>query len=126
MSESEQITAQEEALRNAIVTMAVESWRFGRVFDRLITKIDAGERERHENQLRWFFKKLEETLGLVEMKLVNIEGDRFDSGTAATPLNIEDFDAQDELMVEQMLEPIIMRKDSLIKMGTVMLRKVTK
>ena len=124
MSNSEQITVPEEALRNAIVVMAVESWRFSRVFDRLLTKLDAGERERHENQLRWFMKKMEETLTLVDMKLVNIEGHRFDPGTAATPLNIEDFGAQDVLMVEQMLEPIIMGKEGLVKMGTVTLRRV--
>ncbi|MCL2146747.1 MAG: hypothetical protein FWH52_02965 [Synergistaceae bacterium] len=126
MSNSEQVTAREETLRNAVITMAVESWRFGRAFDRLLTKLDVVEQERHKSQLRWFVKKLEETMNLAELKFVNIEGDRFDSGTAATPLNIEDFEAQDELMVEQMLEPIIMGKDGLIKMGTVMLRKVKK
>jgi len=124
MSSSEQITTYEEALRNAIVAMAVESWRFSRIFGRLLAKTDAVERERYENQLRWFIKKLEETLVLAEMNLVNIEGDCYDSGTAATPLNIEDFEAQDELIVEQMLEPIIIGKDGFMKMGTVMLRKV--
>ena len=126
VSGSKQITAPEETepLQEAIVAMSVESWRFGRVFDRLLTKLDAKERERHENQLRWFKKKLEETLASVEMKLVSIEGNRYDPGAAATPLNIEDFDAKDELMVEQMLEPIIMGKDGIVKMGTVILRKV--
>jgi hypothetical protein len=41
---------------------------------------------------------------------------------AATPLNIEEFDAKDALMVDQMLEPIIMGKDGLVKTGTVTLR----
>jgi hypothetical protein len=44
---------------------------------------------------------------------------------AATPLNIEEFDANDALMVDQMIEPIIMGKEGLIKTGTVTLRKVT-
>jgi hypothetical protein len=43
---------------------------------------------------------------------------------AATPLNIEEFDTNDALMVDQMLEPIIMGKDGLVKAGTVILRKV--
>ena len=124
MINSEQIAIQEETLKSAIVIMAIESWRFGRAFDKLIAKTDAGEQERGKSQFRWFMKRLEEALSLVEMKLVNIEGQRFEPGTAASPLNIEDFDAKDELIVEQMLEPIIMGKDGIIKMGTVMLRKV--
>jgi hypothetical protein len=43
---------------------------------------------------------------------------------AATALNLEDFGADDVLIVDQMLEPIIMGKDELVRTGTVILRKV--
>jgi hypothetical protein len=104
--------------------MAVESWRFGRVFDRLLTKLDAGEQHRYKSQFRWFIKKVEEALEQAELRIVNVEGHPFDPGMAATPLNIEEFDAKDALMVDQMLEPIIMGKEGLVKTGTVTLRKV--
>jgi len=42
---------------------------------------------------------------------------------AATALNIADFGADDHLLVDQMLEPIIMGADGLVRAGTVMLRK---
>ena len=58
------------------------------------------------------------------MKLVNVEGHPFDPGMAATPLNIEEFDANDALIVDQMIEPIIMGKEGLVKTGTVTLVKV--
>lgn len=111
-------------MREAVIRMAVESWRFGRVFDRLLTKLDAGERNRYESQYRWFIKKVEEALEQVGLRIVNVEGQHFDPGIAATPLNVEEFDPKDTLMVDQMLEPIIMGKDSLVKTGTVTLRKV--
>ena len=38
--------------------------------------------------------------------------------------NIDEFDVKDALMVDQMLEPIIMGKEGLVKSGTVTLRKV--
>ena len=87
-------------------------------------KLDAGEQNRYAGQLRWFVKKIEESLAEVELRIVNVEGHPFDPGIAATPLNIEDFAADDSLMVDQMLEPIIMGKDGLLKTGTVTLRKV--
>ena len=126
MSNTEQIPEPDEVLRNAIVEMTVVSWRFGRAFARLLSKLDFGDRERYESQLRWFTKKLEETLALAEMKLLNIEGQPFDPGTAATPLNIEDFDSKDILIIEQMIEPIILGKEGIIRAGNVILRRVEK
>ena len=31
--------------------MAIETWRFERVADRLLTKLDAGEQQRYRNQV---------------------------------------------------------------------------
>ena len=87
-------------------------------------KLDAGEQSRYKSQFRWFLKKVEESLVEADLRLVNVEGHPFDPGMAATPLNIEEFDASDTLMVDQMLEPIIMGKEGLVKTGTVTLRKV--
>jgi len=63
MADSEQTTTTPEAMRDAVISMAVESWRFGRVLDRLLTKLDAGEQNRYKNQFQWFpIKKVEEAL----------------------------------------------------------------
>ncbi|WP_319467013.1 hypothetical protein [uncultured Pseudodesulfovibrio sp.] len=113
-----------EELRQAVVEMATESWRFGRVFDRMLSKLDAGEQSRYKSQFRWFMKKVGEALEQAELKLVNVEEQPFDPGVAATPLNIDEFDESDALVVDQMLEPIIMGKAGLVKTGTVILRKV--
>ena len=43
---------------------------------------------------------------------------------AVSALNIEDFDAEDTLLIDQMVEPIIMGPDGLLRSGTVMLRKI--
>jgi hypothetical protein len=75
-------------------------------------------------RVRWFIKKVEEALEQAELRIVNVEGHPFDPGMAATPLNIEEFGDNDTLMVDQMLEPIIMGKEGLVKTGTVTLRKV--
>jgi hypothetical protein len=111
-------------VRESIVTMAVESWRFSKVYDRLLGKLDAGERGRYESQYRWFLKKIEESLHQAGLRLVSLEGQRFDSGMAATPLNIDEFDASDTLVIDQMLEPVIMSDQGLVKTGTVILRKI--
>lgn len=117
-------TGQSELLENLLLNIAVESWRFSRLFARVVNKLDAGEAGRYVNQLRYFLKRVEENLDAAGFKLVNVEGQLFDTGMAASALNIADFEPDDTLLVNQMLEPIIMGSDGLKKQGTVMLRKV--
>jgi hypothetical protein len=78
MSDSEQATTTPEAMRDAVISMAFESWRFGRVFDRLLMKLDAGEQNRYKSQFRWFIKKVEEALEQADLRIVNVEGQPFD------------------------------------------------
>lgn len=40
------------ALKAALLTIAVESWRFGRVIDGLLHRLDDGVRGRYERQSR--------------------------------------------------------------------------
>lgn len=124
MSEKEPQQPTTEALTQSLLDISIESWRFGKLFDRLLTKLDAGEQGRYRNQFRWFQKKLDESLGAAQLRVVNVEGHPFDPGMAATPLNIDEFGPQDVLVVDQMLEPILMGPDGVVKTGTVTLRKV--
>jgi len=113
-----------ERLERSLIDMAVESWRFARLFGRLVSKLDAGEGTRYVSQLRYFQKKLEDSLEANGLKIVNVEGQPFDPGMAASAINIGDFGPDDVLLVDQMVEPIIMGSEGLRKQGTVMLRKV--
>lgn len=113
-----------QQLEQSLIEIAVESWRFSRLFGKVVGKLDAGESGRYVNQLRYFQKKVAESLDSNSLKLVNVEGQPYDPGMAASALNLGDFGPDDALLVEQMLEPIIMGPEGLRKQGTVMLRKV--
>ena len=113
-----------EVMTKSLLDIAVESWRFGRLFDRLLLKLDAGEQGRYRGQFRWFQRKLEDSLRDAGMQIVSVEGHAFDPGMAATPLNIEEVGSGDALIVDQMLEPIIMGPNGVVRTGTVTLRKV--
>jgi hypothetical protein len=88
-------------------------------------KLDAGERARYLGQFLWFSKKVDAALEAAGLRIVNVEGQVFDVGMAVTPINLEDFSSEDEMLVEQMLEPIIMDATSIIKTGTVVLGRIS-
>lgn len=112
-----------EQLEQSLIDIAVESWRFSRLFSKVVSKLDAGEAGRYVNQVRYFQKKVEAGLEAAGLKLVNVEGHPYDVGMAVSALNLGDFEPDDVLLVEQMLEPIIMGSDGLRKQGTVMVRR---
>ena len=113
-----------QVLTKSLLDIAAESWRFSRLVDRLLLRLDAGEQGRYRGQFRWFQRKLHNSLTDAGLRMVNIEGHRFDPGMAVTPLNIEEFGSEDALVVDQMLEPIIMGPDGVIRTGTVTLKKL--
>jgi hypothetical protein len=115
-----------ERLRKSIIDMAVESWRFRRVFEKAMSKLDAGESSRYINQFAWFIKKVDIALENAGLRIANIEGQDYDIGMAVTPLNMDEFEESDRLFVEQMIEPIIMDAESVARTGTVILGRVKK
>lgn len=118
------IAPDDSAERKALIDASVEGWRFARVFGRLLSKLDAGEAPRYANQARYFLKKIDEGLEGFGLRIVNLEGQPYDPGMAISALNISDFGPDDALVVEQMVEPVVMGPEGLVRGGTAMLAKV--
>lgn len=111
------------AAQQALIKLAVESWKFSRTVARSMARLDPSEASKIDRQFRWFSKQVEEALQDAGLKLVNLEGQAYDVGDAATPLNLEDFEPGESLIISQMIEPVIMGNDGLVATGTVMLGK---
>jgi hypothetical protein len=124
MRSDEPTEAKLEGAEQALIGLATECWRFQRLFARALGKLDAGESLRFANQHRYFVQRVDECLATAGLKLVSLEGHPYDTGAAVTALNVGDFGAEDELVVEHMIEPIILGTSGLLKSGTVMLRKI--
>ena len=110
-------------LRQPLIEIVVESWRMAKLFLRMLGKLEATDASRYINQVRYFQKKLDDSLAVASLRLVSLEGLPYDPGMAATPLNIADFGPEDTLIVEQMMEPILMGPDGVVKSGTILLKR---
>ena len=116
---------EKEKYLEVLIKLIVNNWRFVKNYELLITKINPEERNNFLSKLNWYKKNLEESLNEVEIKLVSLENKKYDPGIAATALNIEDFDNNDNLIVEQMIEPIVMGSNGVIKNGLVLLKRIS-
>jgi hypothetical protein len=122
--EDTQNGAGENPERKTLIDVSVEGWRFARVFGRLLGKLDAGEAPRYANQARYFLKKIDDGLESFGLRIVSLEGQPYDPGMAVSALNVADFGPDDLLVVDQMVEPVVMGPEGLVRSGTVMLAKV--
>ena len=115
-----------EQLHGSLVVIASELFRFQRVFEKAVSKLEIDERNKYKSQYAWFSKKVNKALEEADLKLLNLEGQLYDPGMAVTPLNIDDFETEDQLYVLQTIEPIIMKDDRVYKTGTVILGRIEK
>jgi len=112
-----------ERMQDTLVSIASEMFRFRRVFEKAISKLEVQDQIKYTSQFSWFTKKVDEALNESELRLVNLESKNYDPGMAVIPLNIDDFEPDDSLFVAQMVEPIVMKNGQVLKMGTVVLER---
>lgn len=115
--------AQSRTELKTLIDISIEGWRFARILGRLLSKLEAEEAPRYANQARYFLKRIDDGLGGLGMRIVSLEGQPYDPGMAVSALNISDFAPDDHLVVDQMIEPVVMGTEGLVRGGTVMLAK---
>ena len=106
-----------------IAGLAVEAWRFDKTFQTVVGKLDAGEQSRFLGQHRWFLKRLVESLDQLNLRIPALENLPYEAGMPITALNIADFQSGEELVVDQIIEPVIMGPDGLVRTGIATLRR---
>ena len=106
-----------------LAELAVESWRFAKEYRRLVLKLDANEQNRFANKLNYFLQRLQSCLAERGLTLVSLEGQPYEMGIAADVLNLDEYFPGDELIIDQMIEPVIMGPDGIVKTGKAMVRR---
>lgn len=108
----------------SMAVIGSELCRFKGVFEKAISKLDLEEQSKYMSQFAWFSKKVTKAVEEAGLRIVSLEGQAYDPGMAVTPLNIDDFEVEDDLKIVQMIEPIIMQEDTVLKTGTVLLGRI--
>ena len=110
-------------VKEEFLNFTMESWRFCKLFDQLVSKLPVDEQKRYLGRVEWYRKQLSRVMDIIGYKFVDLSGEQYNQGMAATPLNITEFTAEAILIIDYMIEPIIVDKNgNLVKTGTAMLR----
>lgn len=106
-----------------LLNLLIESWRFLQASKRASLSLDATQIRSYQGQIRWFERKMDEVLEETGWKLLSFEHHPYDPGLPLKALNMADFGANEQLVIDRMLEPAVTDSNGLVKMGTVLLRK---
>lgn len=107
-----------------LLDLVVASYRLAKGFSRAVTRLPANEQPRHVNEISFFVRRLDSTLEPLSLSIAAVEGHRYDAGLPVKALNLDDFTPDDVLLVEQVVEPVIIGSEGVVRMGTVLLKKV--
>lgn len=111
----------EEQCMQSLVRIASETYRFRKVFQKILSQLDAESADKYLSQYAWFEKSVRKALRESGLEIVEMQGQLYDPGMPLTPINLDDFSPDETLYIQQMMEPVIMRGGSIIKTGTAIL-----
>ena len=123
MDELQELQESNELLTKSIVDIISETYRFKKTFKRILSKLNDEDCTKYDSQFAWFTKRVEKAAENAGLRIEDFTDQEYDAGMAVTALNIEDFDPDDILCVDQMIEPVIMKGEIIQKPGTVILRR---
>jgi hypothetical protein len=105
-----------------LLSLAIEAWKFSRVFQRALLKLEPQDQGRYVGQLRFFQKRVDAALEPRGIRLESLEGQLFEPGLAASALNADEFTGSNQrLLITQMIEPVVMGPTGVLRTGTFML-----
>lgn len=110
---------------DVIVEFIVEEYRFLKSYVSLMGKLMKDELPKYTSVYNFHINKINEIMEKKNLRIVDLVGKSYDDGLSVNPLNLEDFDKNDNLIIEQVLEPLIVSvtDGKIIKSGTVMLTR---
>ena len=91
---------------NAEVDLLAESWRLNQ-FLKKIRSTDEKFNKKISNNVSRFEKHFKSAAEVLGLEVVDFTGTEFESGLPITPINLEDFAANENLFVASMIEPTI-------------------
>lgn len=105
-------------IEDKIIETVTEFYKFNGTFNRMLSRVPNYETQRYLSKYLWVKKKITELADSIEIQINDFTGMDFDPGLPISVLNIDEFEADDELVISQMLEPVILKSGKLLKSGT--------
>ena len=114
-------------MENSNTEFCLELYRFLKLVTKMqdrLANYSPEDAKKYSSQISWFIKKSDQFLSNNNIVLSSPNpGDPYDVGLPVTPVNLSDFGADEELVIDQVVEPTILQNSKVVQKGTVLLKK---
>ena len=117
-------------LQETFIELIVENFKVINMLENMIKdiyRLDSKKAEKYERQKDWYIGKNTSLMGKNNIKIVNLKGKLFEDGMNIEIINAEEIgkiDEKEKYYIEQMVEPIVLKDDKIIKIGKAILKKM--
>ena len=116
-------SGQDDPTTDALLLLATEWWRTSRRLLRLAAEAAPERIERERSQFTYASRRIAAALAVLDVRLVEHDGQPYAPTLPAEPVNPEDFDTDEGLSVLDTVEPTILRSGRILRRGKVVLRQ---
>ena len=96
---------------NEIIKLYVESYRFINLVDNMMKHLDQDKIHRYTGRITWYGDQLDSSLKSLGFDCFKQVGIDYDPGMPVLVQNLEDFEANEPLVIEKWIEPTIIESD---------------
>lgn len=111
------------AAQPALLLLATEWWKSTRRLLRLAAEAAPDRVERERAQATYAARRITAALAGLGLRLADHDGQSYSPTMPAEPVNPEDFDTEEGLVVAETIEPTVLRDGRIVQRGKVVLRR---
>jgi hypothetical protein len=107
----------------ALAIIATEWFKTARRLSRLTQESAPTRLERERAQLAYSKQRIEDALATHGLRLITYDGSDFSAQLPTEPINPEDFDTEEGLIISETIEPTVLHEGKIVLRGRVVLAK---
>ena len=107
----------------ALAIIVTEWFRTARRLGRLTQESAPDRLERERAQLAYSERRIQDILAVYGLRLVTYDGSEFSAQLPAEPINPEDFDSEEGLIISETIEPTVLYEGKIVLRGRVVLAR---
>lgn len=108
----------------ALLLLATEWWKSTRRLLRLAAEVAPERMERERSQAAYAGRRIAAALADLGIRLAEHDGQPYSPALPAEPVNPEDFETEEGLVVAETIEPTILQEGRILMRGKVVLRRI--
>lgn len=117
-------------MEDSFIELLIENFKIERVLNNILDEMynsnDSNimrKTEKYIRQINWFKNKNKELKEKNNIEITNLEGQKYKEGLAVEVLNKEDLNVDEDIIISQMIEPIVMKDGNILKLGKIIIEK---